>query len=48
MLGIEEMFREANEQYDNSIPENQIKTIDSYNGPDSLKNSLIVNNTTQM
>ena len=42
------MFREANEQYDNSIPENQIKTIDSYNVPDSLKNSLIVNNTTQM
>lgn len=48
VLGIEEMFREANEQYDNSIPENQIKTIDSYNVPDSLKNSLIVNNTTQM
>ena len=47
-LGIEEMFKDANEKYDNSIPENQVKTIDLYNVPDSLKNSLIVNNTTQM
>lgn len=46
--GIEEKFAEANERYDNSIPENQIKTIDSYNVPDSLKNNLILNNTTEM
>lgn len=47
-LGIEEMFKDANEKYDNSIPENQIKTIDSYNVPDSLKNNLIINNTAEM
>lgn len=47
-LGIEEMFKDANEKYDNSIPENQVKTIDSYNVPDSLKNNLIINNTAEM
>lgn len=47
-LGIEEMFKDANEKYDNSIPENQIKTIDSYTVPDSLKNNLIINNTAEM
>ena len=47
-LGIEEMFKDANEKYDNSIPENQVKTIDLYNVPDSLKNNLIINNTAEM
>lgn len=47
-LKIEEKFAEANERYDNSIPENQIKTINSYEMPDSLKNNLQINNTAEM
>lgn len=47
-LRIEEKFAEANERYDNSIPENQVKTIDSYEIPDSLKDNLQINNTAEM
>ena len=45
---ITEKFAEANLKYDNTIPENQVKTITSYDIPDILKNNLITNNTQEM
>ena len=46
--GITEKFEEANLQYDNTIPENQELTINSYDIPDLLKDNLILNNTQEM
>lgn len=45
---VTEKFKEANLRYDNTIEENQIKTINSYEIPDSLKKNLILNNTQLM
>ena len=45
---ISDRFAEANKQYDNRIPENQVLTINSYDVPDLLKNNLILNNTQEM
>jgi len=45
---VTEKFSEANQQYDNTIVENQTKTINSYEIPDVLKDNLILNNTKQM
>lgn len=45
---ITEKFAEANTRYDNTIPENQPLTIDSYDLPDVLKTNLIINNTKEM
>lgn len=41
---ITERFSEANKQYDNTIAENQVMTINSYELPDIIKSSLIDNN----
>lgn len=45
---ITERFAEANEKYDNAIPENQILTINSYDVPEMVKSSLITNNTSDI
>ena len=45
---VTEKFKEANLQYDNTIPGNQELTINSYDIPDVLKNNLIINNTEEM
>ena len=42
---INERFAEANRQYDNTVAENQVLTINSYELPDVIKTSLIDNNT---
>lgn len=47
-VSITEKFAEANQKYDNRVPENQVLTINSYDVPDLLKNNLIINNTQQM
>ena len=41
---VTEIFAEDNARYDNTIEENQLKTIDSYQVPDALKRTLISNN----
>lgn len=41
---INEAFAEDNARYDNTIEENQIRTIHSYQVPDAMKNTLISNN----
>lgn len=45
---ITEKFAEANKKYDNSIPENQTLTINSYDVPEIVKSNLITNNTKEM
>lgn len=45
---ITEKFAEANSRYDNSLPENQNLTIQSYDMPDVMKDNLIINNTSEM
>lgn len=45
---ITEKFAEANQRYDNTIPENQAMTIEGYDLPDLLKNNLLINNTKEM
>lgn len=45
---ITEKFAEANQRYDNTIPENQSKTISSYDIPEVLKDTLIINNTKEV
>lgn len=45
---ITEKFAEANQRYDNTIPENQSKTISSYDIPEVLKDNLIINNTKEV
>lgn len=45
---ITSKFAEANEKYDNTIPENQTLTINSYDVPDILKENLLINNTKEM
>ncbi len=42
------VFEEDNSKLDNSVPQNQTLTIESYDLPDILKTSLIKNNTAQM
>lgn len=42
------VFEEDNSKLDNTIPENQTLTIESYDLPDILKTSLIKNNTTEI
>lgn len=42
------VFQEDNSRLDNTIPENQTLTIESYDLPDVIKNSLIKNNTSEM
>lgn len=42
------VFQEDNSRLDNTIPENQMLTIESYDLPDVIKNSLIKNNTSEM
>ncbi|MCR5221534.1 MAG: CvpA family protein [Lachnospiraceae bacterium] len=42
---VERVFTEDNAKLDNTIPENQELTIDSYQVPDLLKNALKENNT---
>lgn len=41
---VKEAFSEDNARYDNSIEENQIRTINSYQVPDIMKDTLISNN----
>ncbi len=45
---IDESLLEINSKNDNSIKENQTETINSYEMPNSIKNSLIENNTEEM
>lgn len=40
-----EVFKEDNSKLDNTIPENQTLTIESYSLPDIIKGALIKNNT---
>jgi len=42
------VFEEDNEKLDNTISENQTLTIESYDLPDVIKNSLLKNNTDEM
>ncbi len=43
-----DVFQDDNSKLDNSIPENQTLTIESYDLPDIIKNTLIKNNTSEM
>lgn len=43
-----DVFEEDNSKLDNTVPENQTLTIESYDLPDILKTSLIKNNTADM
>ncbi|NLG05396.1 MAG: hypothetical protein GX567_16465 [Clostridia bacterium] len=45
---VVEVFAEDNAKLDNSIPENQKITIENYNLPDIVKNSLVENNTEEV
>ena len=45
---ISEAFAEDNARYDNTIPENQVKTIQSYRVPEVMKTTLISNNNESM
>lgn len=45
---ISEAFAEDNARYDNTIPENQVKTIQSYCVPEVMKTTLISNNNESM
>lgn len=45
---ISEAFAEDNARYDNTIPENQMKTIQSYRVPEVMKTTLISNNNESM
>ncbi len=45
---VTSVFAEENAKLDNTIPENQDLTIDSYQVPDLLKNALKQNNTQDM
>ncbi|HKM21253.1 MAG TPA: CvpA family protein [Lachnospiraceae bacterium] len=45
---VVEVFADKNEVYDNTIEENQIKTIETYELPDIIKACLIENNTTEV
>ena len=45
---ITDKFADANLKYDNTIPENQTITINSYEVPDLIKDNLIINNTQEM
>jgi len=45
---ITEKFAELNSRYDNTIPENQELTINSYDMPEAMKDNLIINNTEEM
>lgn len=42
---VDNVFAEDNAKLDNTIPENQVLTIDSYQVPELLKNALKENNT---
>ena len=45
---IVEAFAENNSLLDNTVPENQIKTIDSYDLPELITEALIENNTEEI
>lgn len=45
---VVEVFADKNEVYDNTIEENQVKTIQTYELPDIIKTCLIENNTAEV
>ena len=45
---VVEVFADNNAQYDNTIEENQIKTIESYDMPEIITSCLINNNTSEV
>ena len=45
---VVEVFADNNAQYDNTIEENQIKTIESYDLPEIITSCLINNNTSEV
>ena len=45
---VVEVFADHNAQYDNTIEENQIKTIESYDMPEIITSCLINNNTSEV
>ncbi len=45
---VVEVFADNNAQYDNTIEENQIKTIESYDLPEIITSCLISNNKTEV
>ncbi len=45
---VVEVFSDNNAQYDNTIEENQIKTIESYDLPEIITSCLISNNKTEV